>query len=132
MAKVLLFNITDPRKLSQLKALALRLNLVLLDVEPDFQDATLRDLFSRTASKKRIPFRPFQDEMLVFNGFSGKDLDFLLNEMNRTGTSVALKAVVTDTNQHWSASFLHHVLMQESAALNARTVSVKRERDNLT
>lgn len=120
MPKCLLFNIKDPAKRSLLSTLALRLNCRMIDVDSSSQNAVIRDLLSRSVSGASLPsaVHAFTDEMLVINGMTRGDLDFMLNEMNRCGCTVALKAVVTDINQHWTAGFLHDTLVREAASMN--------------
>lgn len=120
MAKLLLFNITDPAKRSQLQILSLRLNFSLIDVPAERQHCRIRDLLSGLTSQSSDTAVPFKDEMLVMNGFDSADLNFFLNELRRTGHSVSLKAVVTDTNQFWSAHQLHDTLVAESLSMSQR------------
>ena len=119
MAKLLLFNLQDPKKRQEILALSLRLNIRVIDVPPQRQSAAIRDLLAGTAQDGSVP-APFDREMLVMNGFERGDLNFFLNELRRTGCTVALKAVVTETNQYWSALQLYRALLAESAAMSGR------------
>ncbi|MBQ3706119.1 MAG: DUF3783 domain-containing protein [Clostridia bacterium] len=119
MAKVLLFNVTRPETRKELQILSVRQNFSIIDVPKEKQGSTIRELLSGMAVSKRIDLS-FSDEMMVMNGFDHAGLDLLLNEMNRSGTTIRLKAVVTETNQHWSALQLHGTLLAESMAMSAR------------
>jgi len=119
MAKLLLFNVTDTQKRQEILALSLRMNIRVIDVPTACQSASIRDLLSGTAQGAPAA-DPFDREMLVMNGFEHGDLNFFLNELRRTGCGVALKAVVTETNQYWSAEQLYRALLAESAALGGR------------
>ncbi len=120
MAKLLLFNITDSGKRNQLQVLSLRLNFSMIDIPADRQHCRIRDLLSGLTSPVSDPAAPFGDEMLVMNGFESGDLNFFLNELRRTGYPVRLKAVVTETNQFWSAHQLHDTLVAESLTMSQR------------
>ena len=114
--RVLAFNITDEKKISQLNILSIRLNFSLLAVPPRQQGCLIRDLLSGTPASP-APGKPFGDEMLVLADFDHADLNFLLNELIRTGQRVALKAVATPTNIRWTALQLHDQLVAEARAM---------------
>ena len=118
MPKLLMFNISDPKKREEMKVLSLQLNYRCMDVPPEKQGNSLRALLMEMDNGQR-GFIPFTEEMLVMNGFPMADLDFFLDELRRTGNSVNLKAVVTETNVSWSALQLHHTLMIEAMTVDA-------------
>ena len=115
--RVLAFNITDEKKISQLNILSIRLNFLLTAVPRERQGCLIRDLLSG-APASPAPVKPFEDEMLVLADFDHEDLNFLLNELIRTGRRVALKAVATPTNVQWTAVQLHHQLVAEARMMN--------------
>ncbi len=119
MARLLMFNIRDEAKRNQLKILSLRLSFSCQDVPPEKQGLTLRGILIGQAPADP-PSAPFQDEMLVLNGFVNEDLDFLLQEMRRTHTTVALKAVVTETNQYWTPLQLRNTLITERLSMKGK------------
>ena len=116
MACVLVFNVSDPGKINELDVLALRLGFTVRTVSPDRQKCIIDDLLAGkyTVSGGTPSFR---DEMLVMDGFSHEELNFLLNELIRTGNRIALKAVVTPTNRTWSAAVLHAQLVAEDSLM---------------
>lgn len=114
MASVLLFNISSPEKLNLFQVLSIRLNYALRIIPPDHQGCRIRDLLEQRDYSSPV-LRPFHDEMLIMNGFSHQDLNFLLNELIHTGHPVRLKAVVTPTNQSWTAAALHAQLLAEDS-----------------
>ena len=120
MAKLLLFNIQDLAKRSQLQILSVRLNYTMIDVPAENQHCRVRDLLSGLTGGPASSVSPFTDEMLVMNGFDSADLNFFLNELRRAGHSVRLKAVVTETNQFWPARQLHDTLVAESLSMAPR------------
>ena len=117
MPRVLSFNIADPEKRNELNILSLRLNFSLVPVPPEKQGCLISDLL---AGKDSAPgaFTPFTEEMLVLADFEKEDLNFLLNELIRTGQPIALKAVVTPSNAGWTASALHAQLLAEHRQMN--------------
>ena len=120
MAKLLLFNIQNPETRSHLQVLSLRLNFTMIDVAPEKQYCRIRDLLSGLTGENPDSAPSFQDEMLVMNGFDRGDLNFFLNELRRAGHVIRLKAVVTETNQFWSARQLHDTLVAEALSMQSR------------
>ena len=111
MPSVLMINLA-PEKQNLLQILSIRLNFSCRNVEPAEQAGRISDLLKG----KGLPdpsIRPFHDEMLIMDGFSHPDLDFLLNELIRTGHPIQLKAVTTPTNIGWTVIALHTQLMLE-------------------
>ena len=117
MASVLMFNINDPEKIRQLTILSIRLNFACRVVPADQQYCLIRSLLTGVQGARSVP--AFYDEMIVMDGLAGEDLNFLLNEMIRTGTTVSLKAVVTPTNLDWTAAQLHAQLRNEHQHMRA-------------
>ena len=116
MAKVLSFNIKDPEKNNQLNILSIRLNFPLVSVPREQQGCLIRDLL---VGKPGVPApgRAFDEEMLVLADFDHADLNFLLNELIRTGQRVRLKAVATPTNIGWTSVELYHQLKSEEQSM---------------
>ncbi len=112
MASVLMVNLA-PEKKTFLKVLSLRLDFACLEVHPADQFSLISDLLSGKQQKQQHG-KTFRDEMLIMDGFSREDLNFLLNEMIRTGHTIQLKAVTTPTNIQWSPALLHIHLLAEN------------------
>lgn len=119
MAAVLMLNLA-PEKRNLLLVLSIRLNFVCRDVLPGEQQCRISDLLSGTAPQTHSAGKPFRDEMLVMDGFDHDNLNFLLNEMIRTGNVIPLKAVTTPTNIRWTAAMLHHQLESENREMRIR------------
>jgi len=124
LPRVLSFNIADPEKRNELNILSLRLNFSLVPVPPEKQGCLISDLL---AGKDSAPgaFTPFTEEMLVLADFEKEDLNFLLNELIRTGQRVALKAVATPTNRGWTACRLAGQLKAENLAMARKSSQAK-------
>ena len=118
MAAILMFNLPD-LKAEEIRILSIRLNFACRDVAPSCQNMLIRDLLNGSVAHSSSG-NPFRDEMLVMDGFSHPDLNYLLNELIRTGNQVALKAVVTPVNREWSASFLRSRLIEEDREMHSR------------
>ena len=118
MASVLMFNV-QPEKKNLLQVLSIRLNFACREVSPADQGCRISGLLSGTPGP-RTAEKPFRDEMLVMDGFTHGDLNFLLNELIRTGMGIQLKAVTTPTNLQWTASALHAQLLAENREMHRR------------
>ena len=59
------------------------------------------------------------EEMLVLHGFSSSRLDELLRQLRRAGASVALKAVLTESNCAWSFHQLYEEIRAEHEMMTA-------------
>lgn len=61
-------------------------------------------------------------EMLVFAGITGQELDRALDAMRRAGiTGIPLKAMLTETNRFWNAKQLAWELKREHEAMHGGT-----------
>lgn len=64
--------------------------------------------------EKSSPEKELSHPMIVFAGFTGGQLDFILNAIRRSGVGpIPYKAVLTPTNQSWDAFSLLEELKQE-------------------
>lgn len=64
---------------------------------------------------------PFEEEVMVFSGISGKRLEQLLRELKSLSAgSVGLKAVVTPHNKNWPARTLFDELSKEHRIMGKR------------
>ena len=118
MAVVLLFNMNN-EKTNLFRVMSIRLNFACRIVQPEHQGCLIRDLLNQHYDPC-VRVSPFRDEMLVMDGFNHADMNFLLNELIRSNLPVRLKAVVTPTNENWTAVMLHSQLLAENAAMAKR------------
>lgn len=119
MASVFMMNLA-PEKKNLLQVLSFRLNFACVEISPQQQSCVIGDLLSGSASAKPSG-KPFRDEMIIMDGFGNENLDFLLNEMARTGNTVPLKAVTTPTNIHWTVSMLYYKILEENRAMHQKS-----------
>lgn len=117
---LLCFNL-QAEKAAKIRLLAMRLGVRVRSVEPAELGETLAALCGWEPPTGSATGEPFTDEMLVLANFSGAQLNEFLGGFKRGQIpTVALKAVLTDTNLHWSAVALHSELVQEHEALAAK------------
>ncbi len=117
MASVLMVNLS-PEKASFLQVMSVRLNFRCRNVLPQEQSCRISDLLSGSVSGNAFT-KPFRDEMLIMDGISHPDLNFLLNEMRRCSQTIALKAVTTPTNVQWTVAALHMQLVAENREMHS-------------
>ena len=109
-------------KSSQIKLLCMKLMIRLRPVKPEEYGQTLIVLCGAApsadiASPADVP--TFEDEMLVLANFTSAQIsEFLAGFRAAKIAPVALKAVLTETNQHWNAATLHQQLVEEHEALS--------------
>ena len=93
-----------------------RLGIPCTVVDPSFGENTLGSLLGYTGFPKPVssPDAAFPGEMMIMAGFSSLRLDTLLASIRKAGLPpIPLKAMVTDTNIHWSLKTLFgHLLME--------------------
>ena len=99
--------------------MSVRLNFKCRMINPADQFSPICELLSGTECTPSHG-KPFHDEMLIMDGFSHQDLNFLLNEMIRSGNTILLKAVTTPTNMSWTPALLHTQLVVENRNMSGR------------
>ena len=108
-------------KSSQIKLLCMKLLIRLRPVKTEEYGQALIVLCGteQSAANAFLADVPaFSDEMLVLANFSSAQIsEFLAGFRAAKIAPVALKAVLTETNQHWDAATLHQQLVEEHEAL---------------
>ena len=127
MARVLLYNFTDPERRMKVKLCLHRLGISCAEVSPEEQGHPLGLLLGLAGYAPGEASTPFSEEMLVMHALSREQFGGLLDALRRSRVPVALKAVVTDTNIAWSSERLHRELAAEHAAMAAKARSVHRK-----
>ena len=119
MPQILLFNLSQD-KLRRLRPLALRLGLSCRAVPPTEFGKSLAALCGRAEDAAAADGEDALDvpgEMLVMDGLSAPQFHGLLDGLRRERATVALKAVVTESNARWSAARLYRELSAEHEAM---------------
>ena len=124
---LLLYNLSG-EKASKIAFAAMRNGVRLRPVSPSEYGCSLGFLCGlETAAQSdqpdealtpNAPTAPFRDEMLVMAFFSDAQISAFLGTLRRLkAPSVALKAILTDTNQAWDSLELNRQLSMERDAL---------------
>ena len=118
MAQVLLYNIRESDKLVKIKLALYRLGIPCREVPPeDFARPIASLLNEETHPSPPGAPEAFSEEMLLMDGLSGPTFSAFLDELRTVGASVALKAVLTETNAAWDSLRLQRELSAEHEAL---------------
>ena len=123
-AQILLYNFNDPERLRMIRRYLNREKISVRIVQaPEFLES-LGYLFDIPGFAKNSAFnlgKNFQEEMMVMNNFSEKQMDnFLAFFRENNLPSVSLKAVLTPVTQHWNSLQLYEELSKEHAAMSRR------------
>lgn len=85
-------------------------------VQLDEYQLTLGQLAAGEKAGPSLPANPLPQPMMVLCGLQGPDLSSFLDLARKLGApSIALKAMLTDTNQAWTTLQLYHELQAEHA-----------------
>ena len=119
MAEVLLFNI-EKGKAIKIKNLCRQIHISYREVDGSDYGVRLSALLGMSADRSSKPFGELDGEMLYFAGFNGGLLNIFLDQLRRKKASVALKAVMTETNVDFTPYELYCELKSEHEALSQR------------
>ena len=126
MAKVLVYNVSDPQKNLAIRLELARLGAAVREVEAGELTHPIGYLLGYPGYAPGLPgaVEPFREEMLVMDGLRGETLSRFLDGLRAHGASVALKAVVTEHNLNWSSLQLYRELYREHQQMSAGKKSV--------
>ncbi|MBE5808484.1 MAG: DUF3783 domain-containing protein [Clostridiales bacterium] len=120
MPVILLYNLHGERGM-HIRMIALKLKLRMREVHPDEIGQPVGALAGLLPAHPHAEPTPFDDEMIVFVNFDRALLDRFLQEMRAARLpGVALKAVLTPTNMHWTSGQLHDEISREHEAMRYR------------
>mgnify|MGYP001638833730 CR=1 FL=1 len=126
---ILMYNLENDKG-SRLRLLCLKLHVRVRSVRPGEYGEPLSALAGLSAPTGAPADGPIEDEMLVFVNFDGNLLNRLLQQMRASRIpGVALKAVLTPTNMHWTSLQLHREIRQEHEAMHYGQPSVHEKSD---
>lgn len=116
---ILAYNLSPEREKEILKLASL--HKLRLQIIPKEEHGQLLSALIGLDEKQIAPENDtFDDEMLVFCFVSGEVLNAFLSSFTRYRVErVRLKAMLTDTNQHWNGVQLHKELSAEDAWFKA-------------
>ena len=118
MTNVLLYNISKD-KLPKIQFILFKLGLRARRVSPEEYAQPIGYIAGLEGFEpaEAAPGEPFTGEMLVMAGLSSQQFSAFLNALRQNRCTVALKAVLTDTNAAWDSQRLHRELSAEHEAL---------------
>lgn len=116
MAQVLLFNI-EKSKAVKIKMLCRRFFWEATEVAREDFGCTISCLLGMTEERKAAEPADFSEEMLYFADVNHGLFGIFLDQLRRQRLSVALKAVKTETNVHFTAYELYKELSAEREAI---------------
>ncbi len=116
MEKIMLFQVPEPEA-SKIRRLAAGKRIRVISVERTDWGFLLGNLAAGNAGAKppQSPSPDFlpEESLMVFCQVSQKHFDKLLFEMRDKKIPVDFKAVLTETNRHWTVSKLYEELARE-------------------
>lgn len=118
MQKVLMYNIKNPKS-TNIKVICHKLGIGFEEIEKDSYGFKLGYLAGITDDNTISDFSDFNGEMLLLVGFSNSTLNVFLAESRRKKASVALKAVLTETNSEFNSSELFKEISAEHQAMQS-------------
>lgn len=129
MSKVLLYNITDSKKLLAIRLELARAGISIREVAETELTHPLGYLLGMEGFAPGLPgsVTPFPEEMMVMEGLRGPQLNQFLDALRSRGASIALKAVVTEHNVNWSSLQLYRELQMEHRQLSGGKQSIHRK-----
>ena len=118
MTNVLLYNISKD-KLPKIQFILFKLGLRARQVSPAEYAQPIGYLAGLEGfiATEDAPGESFTGEMLVMAGLSSAQFSGFLNALRQNRCTVALKAVLTETNAAWDSQRLHRELSAEHEAL---------------
>ena len=129
MSKVLLYNITDSKKLLAIRLELARAGISIREVAETELTHPLGYLLGMEGFTPGLPgsVTPFPEEMMVMEGLRGPQLNQFLDALRSRGAAIALKAVVTEHNVNWSSLQLYRELQMEHRQLCGGKKSIHRK-----
>ena len=120
--RVLLYCIRDGERLGQITDLLKDLSFSYQIIDPSMSDASLGSILLRRGfPSPDVNGQPIPCEMMILSGLSNLRLNELLKSFRqRQIPSVALKAVVTETNIHWTLRELSNHLLLEHMTMTRK------------
>ncbi len=117
MALVLLFHIPEAKK-RKIRLCAARQGVAVREVAEEAFSLPLGQIAGLEGFEAaQSVIEPFDEEMLVMAGLGRAQFSGFLDALRRERVPVALKAVLTETNAHWTPAALCRELRREHEAL---------------
>lgn len=114
--KLLLYNL-EKRKSIEIKNLCRKMNIEYSDVEKSDYGYKLGYLLGISDDISKSESGDFNEEMLLLVDFNNAILDLFLSLLRKKKCTVALKAVLTDTNRNFTSYELFSEISREHEAM---------------
>lgn len=115
---VLLYNLSQKKRMA-IRPLLLRLGIAWREVSREEYGLPIGSLLGLDGISLNTPEEGFfHEEMLIMHQLSPAQFNGLLQGLRLARAPIALKAVVTETNQSWSSLRLWRELSAEHEAMN--------------
>lgn len=122
---LLCYNLPD-NKLSKLRIFCIQNHIRILSVRREWFSQPIEELL--IAPQGEIAAPKFSEEMILFAGFPAPLFNLTLNRMRSNALpQIDLKAVLTETNKHWSSEALYEELLKEREAFRSGSFAHKTE-----
>lgn len=115
--RVLLYNI-EKRKAIEIKNLCRKMNISYSDVDESDYGYKLDYLLDIDDNSAKTEGESFNEEMLLLADFNNGMLDLFLSLLRKKKCTVALKAVLTDTNRKFTSYELYNEISMEHEAMS--------------
>lgn len=115
MSVVLLYNIKD-KKAIDIKMICHKLKVPFKSVEKTQYGLTIGEIVENS-TLNRILTQDFTEEMMLFANVPNSVLDKILTQLKKKKATVALKAVLTETNSSFNSYELFKELSAEHKAM---------------
>lgn len=120
MAEILMFNI-EKSKAIKIKMLCRKFFMEAKEVSKEDFGCTMSYLLGMSDAGGRAENSDFSEEMLYFAGFDRGIFGIFLDQLKRQKANVALKAVQTEANVHFTAYELYREISAEREAITRGT-----------
>ena len=117
MAEILMYNI-EPKKSAGIKLLCSQLGISCRAIEREDRGRPIGYLLGLSDSEVNKPEHDFDEELLYFVDIRGDLLNIILHQLRKRKLTVALKAVMTETNIGFTSYELYRELSAEREALS--------------
>lgn len=115
-SSVLLYNLAGTQRGRKLKFILVQLGARIKNVEKEEYLKPIGELLKAVPVSESPVYEGegFSEEMLVMDGFTGRQIDELSMRMRKCKLErIDLKAVVTETNQNWNSIELYKEIKKE-------------------
>lgn len=120
MAEILMFNI-EKSKAIKIKMLCRKFFMEAKEVSKEDFGCTMSYLLGMSDAGGGAENSDFSEELLYFAGFNRGIFGIFLDQLKRQKASVALKAVQTEANVHFTAYELYREISAEREAITRGT-----------